>query len=194
MPNKIVARKEYYLWFNNNFERDYLKVIFIDETSFNLHNTKTIGRSSIGTRAIATVPTIRGKSITLIASISSNRMIYSKIISTSSVNGNIFNQYLQELCSHMRNILFIETACLILDNARIYKLNDVAEIDTEYGYSFKFLSLYSYILNPIENSFSEIKNDIRSRIRMGESVHLCELIQRSISTVIREDCTVILDT
>ncbi|KAF7685561.1 hypothetical protein CDIK_3690 [Cucumispora dikerogammari] len=88
----------------------------------------------------------------------------------------------------MRNILFIETACLILDNARIYKLSDVAEIVTEYGYSFKFLSPYSYMLNPIEKSFSKIKNNIRSRIRMGEGGQLSELIQRSISTVGREDC------
>ena len=85
----------------------------------------------------------------------------------------------------MRNILFIETACLILDNARKHKLNDMTEIVTEYGYSFKFLSPYSYMLNPIENSFSKIKNDIRLKIRIEEGGQLSELIQRSISTVSR---------
>ncbi|KAF7694607.1 hypothetical protein CDIK_2110 [Cucumispora dikerogammari] len=36
-PEKIVERKNHTLWFNDHYSRDYSSVVFIDESSFNLH-------------------------------------------------------------------------------------------------------------------------------------------------------------
>ena len=33
-PEKIQLRKEYALWFNNHFNNDFSRAIFIDESSF----------------------------------------------------------------------------------------------------------------------------------------------------------------
>ena len=34
-------------------------------------------------------------------------------------------------------------------------------ITSEFNFEYKFLSPYSYMLNPIENAFSKIKNGVR---------------------------------
>ena len=72
---KIILRKEYALWFNNYFNNDFSKVVFIDEYSFNLDMKRSLARSRQGTRAIVTVPTVRGRSVSLLASMTINGMV-----------------------------------------------------------------------------------------------------------------------
>ena len=87
-------RKEYALWFNNHFNNDFSKAVFIDESSFNLHLKRSHARSKKGTRAIVTVPTIRGRSISLLTSMIINGMAYCKTISNLTVNVDIFTEYI----------------------------------------------------------------------------------------------------
>ena len=67
---KILLRKEYALWFNNHFNNDFSKVVFIDKSSFNLHLKRSHARSKKETHAIVTVLTIRDQYIEVLASIS----------------------------------------------------------------------------------------------------------------------------
>jgi len=140
-PDKIVARKEYALWFSNHFINDYRDVVFIDESSFNLHISRSQGRSRMGTRVNTQIPTVRGRSISLIYSISSNQMIFSKVINNSTVNADIFTTYLKELCFFLKNNLSREKVCFILDNARIHKRTDIERIAAINGHSYKFLAV-----------------------------------------------------
>ncbi|KAI5150378.1 hypothetical protein ENBRE01_1459 [Enteropsectra breve] len=173
--DKIQLRKEYALWFNNHFQNDFSRAIFIDESSFNLHLKRSYARSRQGTRAIVVAPTVRGRSISLIASMGINGMGYCKVISNSTVNGDIFAEYITELCRYLRDELHMQDACLILDNARIHRHADIQRITTEFGYEFKFLSPYSYMLNPIECAFSKIKNRLSSKLRSGAQGMLAEV-------------------
>lgn len=188
-PEKVNQRKEYSLWFNNNFSMDYSKVIFVDESSFNLHLQRSYGRSRIGERANVTIPAVRGRSVSLISSINSTRICFSKVISESTVNGEVFATYLSELCDYLKNTLNMQEACIILDNARVHRPQDLARITEEYGFEFNFLSPYSYMLNPIENAFSKIKNNLRSKLRQGEQGSLQEMVISSVETVNSEDCS-----
>ena len=80
-------------------------------------------------------------------------------------------------------------ACIILDNSKVHKIEEVRRITRDFGYSFKFLSPYSYMLNPIENSFSKIKNSIRSRLRLKNyQGTLAELISEEIAKITDSDC------
>jgi len=124
---KIILRKEYALWFNNHFNNDFSGVIFIDESSFNLHLKRSHARSKQGTRAIVSTPTVRGRSISLIASMTINGMGYCKTIANSTVNANIFTEYITELCCYWRDVLHMQKACLIMDNARIHKKKKLKE-------------------------------------------------------------------
>ncbi|KAF7674343.1 hypothetical protein CDIK_4534, partial [Cucumispora dikerogammari] len=180
--------KAYALWFNANYGERYNDVIFIDKTSFNLHTRRSQGRSGTGNMVNIPLATVRGRSVTLILSISSSNVIYKKIINNSTVNANIFTEYFQELCHYVKNNMNRDNACFILDNARIHKSDEISRITTEYGFSFKFLSSYSYMLNPIENSFSKIKNSVKARLAAGEGGTLVELISNGVLTITSEDC------
>lgn len=187
-PEKIEERKVYSLWFNNFFSGDFSKAIFVDESSFNLHLKRTMGRSKQGTRANVTVPTIRGRSVSLIASISINGMCHCKTIANSTVNANIFSEYLHELCLYLKDIKRMDNACIILDNARIHKSEDIRRITEQFSFNFHFLSPYSYMLNPIENSFSKLKSCMRARLRTGATGSLSEMIISEIGNITSEDC------
>ena len=141
---KIQQRKDYSLWFNNYFSVDYSKIVFADESSFNLHLQRTYARSRVGTRANVTIPTVRTRSISLISSISHTRICFSKVISVTTVNADVFSEYLKELCDFLRNELNMQQVCIILNNVRVHKKENIARITEEYGFEFKFLSPYSY--------------------------------------------------
>ena len=184
---KILSRKEYALWFNNHFNNDFSKDVFIDELSFNLHLKRYNARSKKGTSAIVTVPTIRGRSISLLASMTINGMTYCKTISNSTVNADIFTEYINELCAYLRDILHIQRACLIFDNSRIHKRTEIERITLEFNFEYKFLSPYSYMLNPIENAFSKIKNGVRPRLRFDTNGFISELILSETNTITPTD-------
>uniref|UniRef100_A0A0N5BH91 Paired domain-containing protein n=1 Tax=Strongyloides papillosus TaxID=174720 RepID=A0A0N5BH91_STREA len=187
-PDKIRQRKEYALWFNNYFNNDYSKIVFVDESSFHLHIQRTFSRSKKGTRSNVKVPTIRGRSVTLIASISISQMCHCKVISNSTVDADIFSEYLEELCMYIRDEMKLQAACLILDNARIHKRNEIERITSMFNFDFKFLSPYSYMLNPIENAFSKIKNCVRSRLRNNDNGVLSDVIMSEINNITSTDC------
>lgn len=82
----------------------------------------------------------------------------------------------------------IYEACIILDNARIHRKQDLQEITNEFGYEYHFLSPYSYMLNPIEFAFSKIKSSVRGLLRQGEDGSLSDFIMRAVQFVTPEDC------
>ena len=132
-------RKEYALWFNNHFNNDFSKAVFIDESSFNLHLKRSHARFKKRTLAIVTVTILRGQYISLLASMTINGMAYCKTISNSTVNADIFTEYINELCAYLRDILHIQRACLILDNSRIHKRTEIERITLEFNFEYKFL-------------------------------------------------------
>ncbi|KAF7685397.1 hypothetical protein CDIK_3854 [Cucumispora dikerogammari] len=186
--DKIEARKEYGLWFSDNFSVSQDNVVYLDETSFNLHNQRLHARSTVGTRANVLSPTIRDPSVTLICSISNTRICLGKVISNSTVNSDIFSGYLEKSCSFLKDILGMDGGCIILDNARIYRRITISEITARYSFSFHFLFPYSYMLNPIETAFLKIENAIRSKIRLGSQETLAELIYKALFSINADDC------
>ena len=188
MADKIILRKEYSLWYNNRFNNDFSRIVFVDESSFNLHLKRSQARSKQGTRAIARTPIVQGRSVSLIASISISQMCFCKTISNSIVNSDIFSEYIRELCVYLRDEMQMQNACIILDNARVHKRESIQSIVNEFNFEFKILSPYSYMLNPIENAFSKIKSGVRSRLRIGETGILSNLILSEVRNVSSEDC------
>ena len=69
-------------------------------------------------------------------------------------------------------------ACLILHNARTYQKKDIERITNAFGYTYKFLSTYSYMLNQVKNSFSKIKNSNALSLRNRDDCVLTDLIMQ----------------
>lgn len=99
---KIQLRKDYALLFDNHFNGDYSKAVFVDESGFNLHLQRNHRRSKTGTCANTVVPTVRGRSIILLAILNIDGLQYCKTKSNSTVNGHI-------LQSIYRSFVFIYT-------------------------------------------------------------------------------------
>ncbi|KAF7685015.1 hypothetical protein CDIK_4236, partial [Cucumispora dikerogammari] len=85
------------------------------------------------TRANIIMPTVRGRLISLISSIASEQIVFSKVISTSTVNVNMFSAYLEELRFYLRYRLNKDSICLIFDNSRIHKETKISRITQSYG-------------------------------------------------------------
>jgi transposase len=83
-----------------------------------------------------------------------------------------------------------EKVCIIMDNAKIHRKKDLESITIEFGFCFKFLSPYSYMVNPIENAFSKIKLGVRSKLRSSVvSGDLEDIILKEASKINSSDCS-----
>ena len=54
-------------------------------------------------------------------------MGYCKTNANSTVNADIFTEYITELCCYLKDVLHMQKACLIMDNARIHKKTKLKE-------------------------------------------------------------------
>lgn len=186
----LTKRADFASFFAREAPEDKNKCIFIDESGFNYHLRRFMGRSKKGTRAVIPIPTVRGRINTLIVAASSKGIIHHKIISTGTCNGEIFAIFITELILRMQNDVNLNGSWLILDNARIHGVQQVKNLVEQAGYRLVFLSPYSYMLNPIEQIFSKIKLCVRSKLAsaIGTDVNLVLFINEAVLTVIPENC------
>jgi len=127
--------------------------------------------------------------VTLIAAMNNEGIVHTKIINDGTCNGVKFCAFVQELVERLRERDEMNGAWLILDNAHIHKTRELQEIMASLSYELKFLSPYSYMLNPIENVFSKVKASAK-RILSNTVVEqtLTAVIQESVGTVTQQDC------
>ena len=185
-PERRQLRREYATDFLLNHSADIRKNVFVDESGFNLHMRRNYGRSHRGTRVNFTVPTIRGRNVTLLAAISAVKIVHYKIF-VGSCTSEIFRSFLAELDLIMVEQLGITDGCIFMDNARAHTANATQSTMALLTNNTKFLSPYSYMLNPIESAFGKIKTSIR-RLLVGQDETLTNLIILALSEVISEDC------
>lgn len=155
------------------------RVVYLDESGFNLHTGVNYGYSPINMDAIRSVPNNRGRNVSLIALFSINGIIAHK-----SINGAYNTNELLSFLTYAfdQNIIFNDNI-IILDNARIHHSNDVRLWCDEKGIILKYLPPYSPSLNPIEQIFALIKSRY-SEIRPAPSTN--DHIHEYIDTVINQ--------
>ncbi|VDP30794.1 unnamed protein product [Heligmosomoides polygyrus] len=146
-----LGRQLYALEFSAHAPPNKKKCIFIDESGFNLHLRRTQARSKKGTRANDVLPTVRGRwwTRTLILAMNTQGVIHTGIIDDRTCTGPKFCAFVDQLVSKMRGVMDgMDGAWLIMSNARIRKISELRRILEETSYELKFLSPYSYMLNP----------------------------------------------
>ena len=148
------------------------KLVYLDETGFNLHSSSKYGYSERNTKAYIMVPANRGINISLMCAINLNGVIGFDFVD-GAYNGDLFIRFIIEklvpfFAVNRDNIL-------ILDNARFHHRQDVRLCLNQNNIPFKFLPAYSPQLNPIEEFFSSLKsryNALRPRPRSRATVKL----------------------
>lgn len=117
------------------------------------------GRSEKGKRLFSDKPSSPGKRTTIISGLNLSGMIGSFIFQ-GFLNKNIFEFYLEK-------ILLPELepgTIIIMDNYRPHKGESIENLVSSFGCHIKYLPRYSPELNPIEYSWSKIKNYLRSKV------------------------------
>ena len=75
-----------------------------------------------------------------------------------------------------------------MDGARIHRKQETNTLCSRFGCSVRFLSPYSYMLNPVENIFSKIKANVRNVLGRNDSnTSLQESINNAIMTINEND-------
>ena len=149
-----------------------------------------MARSKIVSRAKIVLPTVRGRNVSLVAAMSAFGIIHTEIIDGGTCNGTKFYVFIRKLVAFLLQKEHLNDSWLIMDNARIHKTEELREIISNSYYELKFLSPYSYMLNPIENVFSKVKLSVRGVLGQRVSGQtLSSMIEEGVRTVTQEDCT-----
>lgn len=130
------------------------KILFLDETGFNLHTSRHYGYSPKGVDCVTTVPANRGRNVSVLAIIGKNRVLHKKII-IGPYNSNIFKLFLNE-CKEQE--IFKQDNFVVMDNVRFHKTPEILSFFSENRYNVIYLPPYSPQLNPIEEFFSAVKS------------------------------------
>ena len=160
---------------------DPKRLVFVDESSTNIAFTPRYARSPRGDRAFGKAPRNWGKNVTLISSITTEGMGPSMSIQGSS-DTESFGLY-------MRNILAPKLKAgqiVIMDNLSVHRGAWVRELIESRGCQLWLLPSYSPDFNPIEQSFSKVKNLLRkAKARTLEA--LFEATHHALRAVTKED-------
>ena len=155
------ARKEYARWF---IEVAFLspRVIYIDESGYNVWTQRTRGRAIVGERAVRIVNSQRGRNVTLILAISAQRGIEYFSFHVGGTTAVVFQTFFSALS---QTIGVDNDAIFVLDNAPCHR----SATSLSPRHIIKFLPAYSPMLTPIENAFSCWKWSIKNRLAQPEN-------------------------
>jgi transposase len=145
------------VWFAEVLRQDPKRLVFIDESGFNLAMTPHYARAPKGQRAYGQVPKNRGENSSLIAALTLDEGVYAAMTLEGAVDGIAFQVYVKEvLAPRLR-----PGQIVVLDNLQVHKNQAVREAIEAQGCELLFLPSYSPDFNPIEQAFSKIKALVR---------------------------------
>lgn len=153
-------------------------ILFLDESGFNLHTSSNYGYAEVNRDPVTYQPNSKGRNISLCAIISINGVEHHKLVD-GAYNIERFSEFISEC---YQKGVFQRNPLLIMDNVRFHHSDPVKQILLQFGVECLFLPPYNPELNPIENLFSTIKNNLYSiRPRAVSRVDLLNNVERSIS-------------
>lgn len=135
------------------------RLFFLDETGFNLHLHQTYGYAVKGLVPTLTVPSNRGKNISVMATISQDGVVAYETLDGAYNKERMTNFINTKLVPHLP-----QGSTVIMDNARFHHSEVVKTALTEAGVAVQYLPPYCPFLNPIEEFFSLAKAEAKKKI------------------------------
>ena len=125
------------------------RVIYIDESGYNVWTQRTRGRAHVGSRAVRTINGQRGENLTLILAVSPQFGVEHYKFRTGGTTSDAFKDFFAELTA----IVGVENRCVfILDNAPCHR----AVTSMCDNHVVKFLPPYSPMLTPKDNGIPRL--------------------------------------
>ena len=166
-------------WLASRF--DARRLVFIDESGFDISMTRLRARAPRGERAYGKVPRNRGKNQTLIASVTLEGGMGAALAIKGATDAELFEAYVEEFLAPT-----LEAGQVVLDGLGAHRTERGRELIEATGAELLFLASYSPDLNPIEEAFSKIKSIVRKAgARTREA--LDEAISEAMSAITLED-------
>ena len=162
-------------------KRDGKRFVFVDECSTNTSLSPIYGWSRRGQRVCFEAPRNWGANLTLLSSMSAERMGPSMVVEGATTKA-VFETYVERvLAPNLR-----KGQVVVMDNLSAHKRDRVRELIEGQGCELIYLPPYSPDLSPIEEAFSKIKGLLRkAQARSRET--LLEAIGAAISALSAED-------
>lgn len=107
---------------------------------------------------IQKLPVLQTSNVSICMAISKDQIIHYKK-KEGAYDGKSFKEFIKELVDIVQT-MNLENVCLVMDNCHCHRDEDISDICSDIV-QFRFLPPYSPNLNPIENIFGIIKNNMR---------------------------------
>lgn len=162
-------------------------IIYVDETNFNIHTSRSKGWSKKGQRAVIRVHSTKAPNVNVLCAVSSYTQgcINFKCI-RGSVTSAVFTDFLNEtsemaleLINRERNPPLIT---IVIDNAPCHRgIEDQLHSDFVGRVQILRLGPYSPQLNPIEGCFSEFKAEVKRQLSQKRAEFDCRGNDRNLT-------------
>lgn len=174
-PEAIESRYRYAFQYNQMMGEKH-KMLFIDETGYQISSRAKYGRSMVGAKAHKTVPVLRSRNYSVCAAMREDSLYFFEI-QDRPYNSEHYSGFLTQLFEHLTNE-GMTGAYIIMDNVRFHRTQEVIAIIEAHGHNPVFLPPYSPFLDPIEELFHQWKSAIRRSVPTNEddlytAVHNC---------------------
>ena len=172
------------------FKRDMF--VWVDETGANNRDhIRKYGYALRGMTLTCTRQLVCGKRTNAIVGLTASGILASEIITTTTVNGDVFFDYLLGSLLPMMQPFdgSSPNSILIMDNCSIHHISKVKERAQQSGIVLLFLPPYSPDLNPVEEAFSYIKNYLRKHDQLLQAIpDPTDVIQSAIDSITPTHC------
>lgn len=146
------------------YESGHKKVIYLDETNYNVFCRRAYGRSKIGERTRSVRPASKGHNLTIVAALSAAGVLHWSYHRGSFRKIN-FKEWMVDLLNkitHERQ-WSLDEIVVVIDNAPVHSgIENTPEME---GVCFLRLAPYSAPLNPVEILWSAVKTDLKGLMR-----------------------------
>ena len=158
------------------------KLVFIDETSSYLNQSRSYGRAASNKRVIDHAPKGKKARSSLIAAITAQGLEPQHcLVHPEAVDKAAFKTFLEQLLPTLA-----KDSILVMDNWRVHHGADIEALVESHACTIRYLPAYSPDFNPIELIFSKIKAFIKT-IRPQKTPDLIQAFVDSLFTVSPSD-------
>jgi transposase len=162
-------------------KRDGKRFVFVDECSTNTSLSPIYGWSRRGQRVCFEAPRNWGANLTLLSSMSAERMGPSMVVEGATTKA-VFETYVERVLAPA----LTPGQVIVMDNLSSHKGSRIRELIEGRGCELLYLPPYSPDLNPIEQAFAKLKALLRKAgARTREA--LIEAMGRALETVTASD-------
>ena len=165
--------------------------VFVDETGCDRRDSmRKFGYALRGRRCVAKKLLVRGERVSAITAITLNGILDYRFL-RGTTNGDIFLDFIeQNLLPHLMPFDGTnDNSIVVMDNASIHHVSEVADLISSVGALLIYLPPYSPDLNPIEEAFSSVKAYLKAHECIIHNSNDVEtIVQAAFANISEEDC------